>query len=81
MMARATYQFCVVREIQLFGLIPTDHTDSIVDEVLSYIFAGLGFYYQYISGFSLPTPLNYILWPFQIAEYYLRWSITKATGK
>jgi hypothetical protein len=77
LMARATYQFLVYRKINLFGLIPDDNSESVLDEALSYIFAGLGFYTQFRAGFSLPTPLNYVLWPFQVAEYYLRWSITK----
>ena len=80
MMARAVYQFFVHREMKLFGLIPDDHTESVVDEGLSYIFAGLGFYTQFRAGFSLPSPLNYILWPFQLAEYYIRWTITSATN-
>lgn len=79
MMARAVYQFFVHRNMKLFGLIPEDHSESVVDEVLSYIFAGLGFYTQFRSNFSLPTPLNYILWPFQLAESYIRWSIVKST--
>jgi hypothetical protein len=77
MMARAFYQFCVYREMKLFGLIPDDHTQSVVDEVFSYIFAGLGFYVQFRAGFKLAAPFNLLLWPFEIAEYYIRWSITK----
>lgn len=76
-MARAIYQFCVYRNIKLFGLIPEKHEDSFVDEVLSYIFAGTGFYFQFKNKFLLPAPLNLILWPFQMAEYYIRWTITK----
>lgn len=80
MMARATYQFCVYRKIHLFGLIPEDDSKSVVDEGLSYIFAGLGFYVQFRSGFSLPSPLNLLLWPLEVAEYYIRWTITKKTA-
>jgi hypothetical protein len=77
MMAQATYQFLAHRN--LLGLSPSkNHNESNLDEALSYIFAALGFYIQFQAGFSLPTPLNYILWPFEFAEYYLRWSITKA---
>lgn len=77
MMARASYQFCLYREIKLFGLIPDDHTQSAVDEVLSYVFAALGFYVQFRAGFKLPFPFNLLLWPFEIAEYCIRWSITR----
>lgn len=79
MMAQATYQFLAHREI--FGLLASkDHNESVLDEALSYIFAALGFYTQFRAGFSLPVPLNYILWPFQLAETYLRWSITKTAA-
>eukprot|EP00977_Amphora_coffeiformis_P011073 scaffold2655_cov179-Amphora_coffeaeformis.AAC.6 len=77
MMAQAFYQFCVYRNIDLFGLIPPDNTKSVVDEALSYVFAGLGFYVQFKSGFTLPAPLNLLLWPLQLAEQYIRWTITK----
>lgn len=76
MMALATYQFCIYRKINPFGLIPPDHSKSVVDEGLSYVFAALGFYTQFRSGFSLPTPFNLLLWPFQAAEVWIRWTIT-----
>lgn len=79
MMAQATYQALVYRNIQLSGLINSpNHDESTLDEALSYVFAAMGFYTQFRAGFVLPTPLNLILWPFQLLEYYLRWSITKA---
>jgi hypothetical protein len=77
MMANAAYNACVHRKISLFGLIPDDPTKSVVDEGLSYIFAGLGFYTQFKLGFALPAPFNILLFPFEFAEYYIRWSITK----
>lgn len=76
MMAQAVYQFCVHREMKLFGWIPDNHTESNVDEILSYIFAALGFYFQFRNKFALPFPLNLVLWPFEFAEYYIRWTIT-----
>ena len=77
MMALALFEACKHRKITLFGLIPEDANQSIVDEVLSYVFAGLGFYVQFRSGFSLPAPLKLLLWPLEVAEYYIRWTITK----
>jgi len=74
MMAQAVYGFCVYHNMKF---LPADHADSNLDEILSYLFAGLGFYFQFMNKFSLPAPLNLILWPFQVAEYYIRWSITK----
>lgn len=78
MMAQATYQFLVAHKIKLGGLITSpDHNDSNLDEALSYIFAAMGFYFQVRCGFSLPFPLNVVLFPFQLVEHWIRWSITK----
>jgi hypothetical protein len=81
MMAQATYRFCLHRNITLFGFIKQNEKDSQVDEFLSYLFAGLGFYTQFVLGFKLPSPLNLLLSPFTIAEYYLRWTITSKDGR
>lgn len=80
MMAQAAYQALTYRNIKLFGLIPEDNTKSVVDEALSYIFAAAGFYVQFRSGFSLPAPLKLLLWPLEVAEYYIRWTITKKSA-
>mmetsp|Transcript_6477 Transcript_6477/g.14304 ORF Transcript_6477/g.14304 Transcript_6477/m.14304 type:complete len:102 (+) Transcript_6477:1208-1513(+) len=53
-----------------------NHEDTSADEILSYIFGGAGFYFQYTHSFSTPFPLNILLWPVGLAEYYIRWSIT-----
>lgn len=71
MMAHATYHALRVRNM----IQEVDLDKSKLDEALSYVFAALGFYTQLRSGFTLPTPLNILLWPFQLAEYYIRWSI------
>jgi len=55
-----------------------DHSETHVDEFLSYIFAACGFYFQFKLGFDVPYPFNLILFPFEIAEYYIRWSITSS---
>ncbi|GKY95106.1 hypothetical protein MPSEU_000474600 [Mayamaea pseudoterrestris] len=77
MMARALYAFCLAHRVRLGGFIPEKHEDTYIDEIFAYTFAALGFYFQFKSGFNLPFPLNLILWPFDIAEFYIRWSITK----
>jgi hypothetical protein len=76
-MARALYAFCVAHRLKLAGLIPDRHEDTYADELFSYLFAFLGFYYQFRMGFDIPLPLSLVLWPFNLAEYYIRWSITK----
>ena len=48
---------------------PLDLNNTIADEVASYIFAFLGFHFQFTQDFSTPFPLNIILAPVQLAEY------------
>ncbi|KAL7475833.1 hypothetical protein ACHAW6_001733 [Cyclotella cf. meneghiniana] len=54
-----------------------DHNDTCYNEEESYIVAGAGFYFQYCMGLRAPFLLNLVLWPLDIAESYIRWSITK----
>lgn len=53
-----------------------DHEDTHADEIASYIFAGLGFYFQYVMSFDAPFPINILLFPVEFAEYYIRWAVT-----
>mmetsp|Transcript_26237 Transcript_26237/g.42644 ORF Transcript_26237/g.42644 Transcript_26237/m.42644 type:complete len:305 (-) Transcript_26237:114-1028(-) len=71
MMSRA-----VIVILAKHGQGPQDHNDTIADEVASYLFAFLGFYFQFTQEFRAPFPLNIILAPLQLAEYYIRWAVT-----
>lgn len=79
MMAQAAYRFCLHRNMTIFGLVQPNEKDSYLDEVLSYLFAGIGFYVQFNAGFKLPYILSLPLFPFSLAEYYIKWTITKKT--
>jgi hypothetical protein len=57
------------------GFFSIDPDESIIDEVVGYSIAGLGLYWQLSEGFSVPFPLNIILLPASICEYYLLWMI------
>uniref|UniRef100_A0A6T0ADN1 Uncharacterized protein n=1 Tax=Chrysotila carterae TaxID=13221 RepID=A0A6T0ADN1_CHRCT len=50
--------------------------DTYLDEGAGYALAAIGFYCQLIWGFGMPFPLNLIMFPFTIIEWYIRWSIT-----
>lgn len=80
MIARAAYQVCLDRNIRFGGLITDNHEDTLADEILSYIFAGMGFIFQLMIGFRLPFPVNLILWPFEIGEFTVRWLVTSSTA-
>jgi hypothetical protein len=58
MMARALYDFGVER-----GWFSGSHEETSVDEFASYLFAALGFYFQYSLRFDVPFPFNLLLWP------------------
>jgi len=77
MMARALYSFCYHHKFTLFGLITNSDSDSYIDEMLSYGFAALGFYFQFMLNFDMPFPLNVVFLPFEIAEWWIRWTITE----
>jgi hypothetical protein len=62
-MARAIYNFCSARNITFFGMVPNNHEESYIDELLSYIFAAAGFYFQFKMRFDMPFPFNLLLWP------------------
>lgn len=76
-MARTLLQMCINNGITLNGLIPEKHEDSRLDEYLSYFFAASGFLFQLYIGFDVTFPFNILLFPFEIAEYYIRWTITE----
>jgi hypothetical protein len=54
----------------------TKHEDTNADEIASYAFAAAGFYFQYSMSFNTPFPLNILLFPVEVAEYYIRWAVT-----
>jgi len=76
MISRTVYDELLERKIDLGGLIVEDHSKTRFDEYMSYGFAFLGFYFQFRMGFSMPFPFNLILWPFEFAEWFIRYSIT-----
>jgi len=58
--------------------VPEDLNDTSVDEIMGYCVAFLGFYFQFKMNFSVPFPFNVLLFPLEIAEYYIRWMVTYA---
>jgi len=83
MFSRALLRMLSKRGIKLFGLIREDHEESPLDEIIGFIVAGIGFYtqieVQYKNNFSfeVPFPINLVTWPFDWAERWIQWKITK----
>lgn len=81
--ARATSRMLSKRGVRLFGLINEDHEKTSLDEIIGFLVAGLGFYTQFESqwrngfAFNVPFPINLVTWPFDLAENWIQWQITK----
>ena len=54
------------------GFVNIKAEDTVVDEVLGWAIAFVGMYFQFSSGFQVPFPLNWFLWPLDWAEFYLK---------
>ena len=57
------------------GLIQYKESDR-YDELFGYTLALFGFCTQWQWGFALPFPLNLVMLPFTIIEWYVRWAVT-----
>jgi hypothetical protein len=86
MCSRALFRMIQKRGIRFFGLFPANESDmekSHLDEFLGYTIAICGLHSQIGKGFSfeIPFPLNLVTWPFDIAERWIQWQITKKTNE
>lgn len=53
--------------------------DTPLDKLVGYSLAALGIYFQVYFRFSLPFPLNILLFPFTIVEYFLVWCVNNSS--
>jgi len=60
------------------GMLPSYNEDYYWDEALGYAVAVVGLKFQWDYGFALPFPLNFIFFPLNIVEWYIRWTITSS---
>ncbi|GAB5358360.1 hypothetical protein AAMO2058_000450800 [Amorphochlora amoebiformis] len=56
-----------------------DDTETSMDEILGFAIATLGFGIQLKSGFMLPFPLNILLLPLSITEWWIRYVIADSS--
>jgi hypothetical protein len=73
---RTALQVAKDNGITLGGFLPENHQDTLLDEALSYALAALGLFFQLHHNFSAPFPLNLVLLPLEMAEQFVRWSIS-----
>ena len=76
-MARAMIEIANKRGWTFDGMVPKDHNESYVDEAASYVLGFMGFWFQWKLSFAAPFPLNLLLFPFEIAEQYIRSALVK----
>jgi len=58
------------------GWVKVKVDESLVDEVAGWALCVVGAYFQLSSGFSLPFPLNIVLLPISVVEWFLTWAVT-----
>lgn len=76
-MIRALMKIASKKGWTLGGLLPTDAKDTMLDEIGSYAIAFLGFSFQWKMNFDVPFPFSLLLFPFELAEQFIRWSVTQ----
>jgi len=79
MITQAIFRICRKNNWNPLGLLPESLEDTLIDEIFGYAFALLGVYVQFKTSFHVPFPLNLATFPFDWAEYYLKWTVTKVT--
>lgn len=65
----------IMEYLSIMKYVEINHEDTYLDEVVGYGLAFLGLSFQLSYGFALPFPLNILLLPFSIAEWFLMWVV------
>ncbi|CAJ1339500.1 unnamed protein product [Effrenium voratum] len=58
------------------GYLEVEHKDTYIDEAIGWSIAALGFLTQLACGFQLPWFLNFFLWPIQLLEATIVWTVS-----
>jgi len=59
------------------GYFPSYDEDGYYDEAIGWSVAAVGILFQFFFGFSLPFPLNFLLFPLTLFENYLVWLVSE----
>eukprot|EP00931_Biecheleriopsis_adriatica_P025548 TRINITY_DN15652_c0_g1_i1.p1 TRINITY_DN15652_c0_g1~~TRINITY_DN15652_c0_g1_i1.p1 ORF type:complete len:348 (+),score=81.89 TRINITY_DN15652_c0_g1_i1:80-1123(+) len=57
-------------------ILKQEHKDTYIDEGIGWTLAVLGFTAQFMCGFQLPFLLSFLLWPVQLLEAFIVWSVS-----
>lgn len=66
----------LLKYLSVMKIVDIKEDDTYLDEVVGYGLAAIGLFFQLSTGFSLPFPLNILLFPFTILEYVLIYLIS-----
>ena len=58
------------------GYINIKHEETHLDEIIGYVLAATGVWFQLSTAFGLPFPLDIILLPFTCLEWWLMWIVS-----
>ena len=81
--ARAILRMLHRRGFTLFGWIDETGRETPLDEIIGFAVAAIGFYTQMQAQFEnnfsfvVPFPLSLVTWPFDWAEKWIQWAITR----
>lgn len=67
----------ILEYLSKMEIIHIKHDETMLDEAIGYAVAAMGLYFQLSWGFSIPFPLNILLFPFSCLEYFLIYFVTK----
>jgi len=79
MITQTLFLMCKKNGWNPMGILPDSLDNTLIDEIFGYAFAAFGVYVQFKFSFSVPFPLNLVMFPLDWFEYYLKWTITKAS--
>ena len=76
MFSRGLLNWLNKRGVRRIGPLSLKHDETYFDEIVGYTVALFGFWVQWNHGFGVPFPLNLVMLPFDVLEWYIRVSIT-----
>lgn len=66
----------IIEYLNTMGYTKINVADTHLDEVAGYLIAGLGLWFQMSAGFQLPFPLNVLMFPFTLLEWWFMWLVS-----
>jgi hypothetical protein len=66
----------ILHYLDAMNIIKINHEETYLDEAIGYGLAALGLFFQLSLGFAVPFPLNILLFPVTMVEYFLVWTVS-----